>query len=140
MLACPTGVAADGAIVQANAMIIDKKIICTTRLGVRKPLGVTRSSLFTHNLTTCSVITVFTGSRAILRVLRCAIRATKTPEQTFTRAAVGTFWIWCRDKRTLEEAGDQTPKPTICDLAVCACIRVDAFARPIFKLTQPAGV
>ena len=140
MLTSSSGVAADGTVVQADAIIIDKKIICAARLGVRKPLGVARCAFFAHNLTTCSVITVFTGSRAILRVLRGAIRATKTPEQTFTRAAVGTFWIWCRDKRTLEEAGDQTPIPAICDLAVCAYVGVHALARPVFKLTQSAGV
>ena len=140
MLTCPAGVASDGTVVEADTMIVHEKIIGAARLGVRKPLGVTRSTLFAHNLTTCSKVRVFTGTRAILRVLRCAIRATKTPEQTFTRAAVGTFWIWCRDKRTLEEAGDQTPEPAVDDFAVCAYVGVHALARAIFKLTQPAGV
>ena len=140
MLTSSSGVAADGTVVQADAMIVHEKIVGAARLRMGESFRVTRSALFTHLLTSSAKIRVFTGTRAILRVLRCAIRAREPPEQTFTRAAVGTFWIWCRDKRTLEEAGDQTPEPAVDDFAVCAYVGVHALARAIFKLTQPAGV
>lgn len=134
MLTSPTGVAADGTVVQANALIVHEKIIGAARLRMGESFRVARRALFAHLLTSSTKVCVFTGTRAILRVIRCAVRARETPELTLAGAAVLRIGVWSRDKRTFKQAIYKPSITAICDFAVGADVGVHALARPVFKL------